>query len=236
MTVSPTGGKLVRRLMRFERDFTQIPNTWLRDPKTGWRSKGVLVYLLSHQDGFEISLKGLANVGPDGYTAVVTAVRELEECGYLIRTQRRTKGGAPSHVTWEIADPFEPVDNSLIAPADLSTGNGSNRVEMAPDPHGYQDRENPRAENPRAENPRAENRRPIEEQLKNTLTQVPEVTTEGDSAPSQVDSASTYAVAIALRCKGSRRGIHDFDPLSGYCRNCALRSDDRVTDNTGAIA
>lgn len=67
--------------------FAQIPNAALRDTGLSARARGVLCYMLSHSDGFEVSRKMLGQQFPEGRDAIDTAVRELREAGYL-RTER----------------------------------------------------------------------------------------------------------------------------------------------------
>lgn len=96
----------IRKPVEFEGRFTQIPNTWARDNRLGYRAKGILLLLMSHQDGWRISLEHLANDGPDGITAVRTAIQQLQECGYLIRTVIRNEKNQIEGAEWIINDPF----------------------------------------------------------------------------------------------------------------------------------
>ena len=42
---------------RPEAAFTRVPNEWARDPKLSTKAKGLLTYLLSHEDGYQLSMK-----------------------------------------------------------------------------------------------------------------------------------------------------------------------------------
>jgi hypothetical protein len=97
---------IIRNDLKFEAYYTQIPNEWIRDPRIGFRAKGVLHYLLSHKSGWKTSLEHLAMVGKDGRDAIRTAIIELEENGYLIRTRLRDSGKL-SGSEWELIDPFD---------------------------------------------------------------------------------------------------------------------------------
>lgn len=101
----------IRKPVEFEGRFTQIPNTWARDSRLGYRAKGILLLLMSHQDGWRISLEHLANDGPDGITAVRTAIQQLQECGYLVRTIIRNDKNQIEGSEWIISDPFESSEN-----------------------------------------------------------------------------------------------------------------------------
>jgi len=97
---------IIRNNLKFEHRYTQVPNEWIRDSRIGFRAKGVLHYLLSHQSGWKTSLEHLALAGKDGRDAVRTAIIELEEGGYLRRTRLRD-GGKLTGSEWELIDPFE---------------------------------------------------------------------------------------------------------------------------------
>jgi len=218
VTESSTAGRLVRRRLRFERDFTQIPNAWLRDDRLGFRAIGVLGMLMSHEAGYEISLKSIAGRSKDGISAIRTAVEELEAYGYLRREQMRASNGRLSHTNWELCDPSEAVDNAPLAtfaqpPAfDVQTGEIYEKARSKPSC------DFPTSENPTSENPTTENRTTKEEQLKNTPTNSQGLATEALSAASQ----TSYAAPAT--CPRSNRG-HLWLP-SGYCANCGRRDDE----------
>jgi hypothetical protein len=97
----------LRKPVGFEGHFTQIPNSWARDERLGYRAKGILLLLMSHQNGWKISLEHLANDGPDGITAVRTAILQLQESGYLIRNTIRNDKNQIEGSEWILQDPFE---------------------------------------------------------------------------------------------------------------------------------
>lgn len=102
-----TEATLIRARIRFEREFTQLPNAWLRDNRLSFRARGVLSMLMSHKPGeFKVTLKALANDNPEGLSALRAAVEELEAQGYL-RRYRKARGGQFQPDTWEICDPHE---------------------------------------------------------------------------------------------------------------------------------
>lgn len=132
-----TDPRLIRRPMRFEREFTQLPNAWLRDEDLSYRARGLLSMLMSHESGFRVTLKGIADSSPrEGLDAMREAVRELEAAGYLRRSRHRNTGRFEGD-DWELCDPSAPVDgpvDSLLPTALDQPMRGADRVGSA---HAY---------------------------------------------------------------------------------------------------
>ena len=80
-------------------DYTVMSNRHLRDHALSWKSKGLLSYILSLPDNWDFSAAGLATAGADGVTLVRSALKELEELGYLVRRPIRGTDGRISD--WE---------------------------------------------------------------------------------------------------------------------------------------
>lgn len=97
---------MILRVHRKSGGYVQIPNTTLRDSRLSWKARGLLAYMLTHTTDWSFSGERLTREGPDGKTAVLSAMTELESAGYLRRTKHRNKRG---HVT-TIVDVAESPD------------------------------------------------------------------------------------------------------------------------------
>jgi hypothetical protein len=105
---APETSRLVRKPLRFESNFVQIPNAWVRDERISFKARGIRDMLMSHKSGFEVTLKTLALGSPkEGLDAVRTGVEELEQAGYLVRTMTRGRHVVGTATVWEIRDPFD---------------------------------------------------------------------------------------------------------------------------------
>ena len=102
---------IVRQSLSFEGRFTQIPNDWLRDSRTSLKAKGLLSQLLSHVDGWEVSIHSLARANGCGRDTIRSAVSELEDAGYLTRTQGR-EDGSFAEAVWFTTEPWSDSPSS----------------------------------------------------------------------------------------------------------------------------
>ena len=130
-----------RTRLTFERDFTQIPNLWLRDSSISHRARGILGEIMSHSEGWIITVDSLVKNGPEGRDAITKAIKELYDKKYLelrpIREDGRLKGS-----TYVLGDPqrhgFSVPQKSAVE------GATETRIFSAPESRGP---ENPHTKN-----------------------------------------------------------------------------------------
>ena len=84
------------------RGYTVMANYHLRDKNLSLKAVGLLSKMLSFNDGWQFSTKGLSMICKEGPDAVLAAIRELEEAGYLVRHQSRDEKGRMSSMIFEI--------------------------------------------------------------------------------------------------------------------------------------
>lgn len=83
--------------------YVSIDKTCLEDPRLSFKAKGLHTYLMSRPDNWKPIIEQLATVSADGKEAVRTALKELEEAGYIVRRPLRDdqKIIAWEHVVYE---------------------------------------------------------------------------------------------------------------------------------------
>lgn len=64
----------------------------INDTRLSWKARGLLLYLLSKPNGWEVSVSQLVDQAPDGLTAVRSGIKELIEAGYMVQTIQRQNG------------------------------------------------------------------------------------------------------------------------------------------------
>ena len=75
------------------RNYTTMANYHLRDPNLSNKSRGLLSTMLSLPDKWDYTTRGLAKICKDGVDGITAQLKELEECGYLIRHRIRDSNG-----------------------------------------------------------------------------------------------------------------------------------------------
>ncbi len=86
------------------RDYTVMSNHHLRNTELSLKAKGLLSLMLSLPDNWDYTTKGLARICKDGVDSICTAVRELEEHGYVIRERVRGANGQLGSIEYTILE------------------------------------------------------------------------------------------------------------------------------------
>lgn len=95
-------------------DFTTMSNHHLRNRSLSLKAVGLMSKILSLPDEWDYSLKGLATLNTDGIDGVRSAIKELEDAGYIVRRQLRDKNGRMSHseyLVFEIPELARPASD-----------------------------------------------------------------------------------------------------------------------------
>jgi len=83
----------IQRTPRPQSNFTILSNEILRDNRLSFRARGILISVLSRPDNWRTSADSLANESIEGRGAILTALKELENFGYLERTKYQNELG-----------------------------------------------------------------------------------------------------------------------------------------------
>ena len=119
---------IIRRAKNKENPYAQISNAVLRDTRLTWRATGLLSYLLSLPDNWQLNLIDLTARKQDGRASTRSTLKELITLGYVIKTRLRNKAGhftQYEYLVYEIAAPslkvvaFKPKRQRVRAPAEF---------------------------------------------------------------------------------------------------------------------
>jgi len=81
------------RSPRLESNFSIMSNAVIRDSRLSYRARGVLLEILSRPDNWRVSGDSLARSGKEGRDAILTALKELRDCGYIRTETKRLENG-----------------------------------------------------------------------------------------------------------------------------------------------
>ena len=83
-----------------EKNYTVVDNAYLTDPRLSAREMGLLTKVLSLPDDWKFSVRGLERILKDGQDGIRSALRVLEETGYLVRSRARNEHGKLGKITY----------------------------------------------------------------------------------------------------------------------------------------
>lgn len=97
---------LIRGNHYVDSHYSQIPNAYLRDGRLSLKARGLLALLMSHKEGWSLSIQSLVDQNKEGRDAIRSAIEELETLGYLERYQVND-GGRFGEVVFITKDPTD---------------------------------------------------------------------------------------------------------------------------------
>ena len=98
------------------RNYTTMSNYHLRDPNLSNKARGLLSTMLSLPDSWDYTTRGLAKICKDGVDGITAQLKELEQCGYLVRHRIRDAGGKISDMEYIIYEKPHPVSPDTEKP------------------------------------------------------------------------------------------------------------------------
>ncbi|OWY63799.1 hypothetical protein B7486_50950 [cyanobacterium TDX16] len=170
------------RCQKKRHPYAQIDKTPLLDTRLSWKARGILAYLLTKPDDWEIIVANLINASePDGRESLRSGLKELENLGYIIRARRQDERGR--FAGWEILV-FETLEDAADYTSCQPVENSDNRT-ATPSSQIQQSR---KRENRQSALPSSDNLQQIinQKQLINDLTHTP-LTPQGEPGESEVE-------------------------------------------------
>lgn len=108
-------------------NFTMISNVIVRDNQLSLKAKGMALILSHFPPNWHFYQEKLQDYALDRRTAVSNALKELENRGYLKRTQYR-KNGKFANKIWEFNDEYVLVDDKAESRKTTTTNTHSNNI------------------------------------------------------------------------------------------------------------
>ena len=83
---------IYRTIKNSENPFVMIDSRPVGNPKLSFKAKGILTYLMSRPDGWEVSVADLVKRSTDGEASVRAGLKELKDAGHMRYTTSRNQG------------------------------------------------------------------------------------------------------------------------------------------------
>jgi|GEM_PF-2807491 len=103
--------KTIFKIDKRSGNFTIIDNRIFLDETLSWKAKGILSYLLSRPEDWDIQKKDLVNRSSDGETSVDTGLKELMSTDHVERVTKRNKDGTIDKWVYYVFE--DPKDNNF---------------------------------------------------------------------------------------------------------------------------
>lgn len=120
-----------------QRGFLVVQNEVVRDEALSFKARGILVFLLSQPPGYSTSAERIADQGPDGRSAVLSGLKELEDRGYLVRRRERLDNGRFIHKDVVYDSPVvgkpEAENRTVVRPAETHESAGQTEGGLSDD-------------------------------------------------------------------------------------------------------
>lgn len=212
-------------------NYTVVSQNIMRDKSLSLTERGMLLTLLSLPDSWQLTIKGLCQILPDGKDKVSKTLNSLIDKGYITREQSRDGGGKfnstifavhetpvkptePTQPT-DLTDPGDPVDRSRKVLKEFPI-----QTDTSPCP------ENPDAVKPYAEKPQPENPPQYINNISNNYkSNTKEVCSKEDTLTdaeyeelvSEFGKASVDYQIQRIRHRGYK-GCLNYDTLKTWCK------------------
>ncbi|MEO6390835.1 MAG: hypothetical protein ABIP75_03225, partial [Pyrinomonadaceae bacterium] len=135
--------------------YVSLDNRLLRNRELSWGARGLLAYLLSQPDGWEVRNGDLINQSPAGEHAVKSILRELKEHNYLFRFRVKVAGGLFRWISIVSETPLSEADKA--AASTVSPSGDFHPMDSSAPSGGFPSMDEPSVDDPSMDGPPMEN-------------------------------------------------------------------------------
>ena len=112
------------------KDYTVMSNYHLRDKNLSLKAKGLLSWMLSNDDDWDYSIAGIVACCKEGETTINTALRELQEFGYVkVIKVKPNKDNNRIHYEYNVYEQPQDIDSQGVESLGLESQGVENQVQ-----------------------------------------------------------------------------------------------------------
>lgn len=101
---------------KLDENFSVLPNAIVNRKGMSLKAKGLMWYLLSKPDNWELSIPDVINHSTEKRDAVETVIKELEGLGFLVKEHHRKKNGHFDGYDYFVFDTPQNSANTIFSP------------------------------------------------------------------------------------------------------------------------
>lgn len=111
------------RVKKESGNFVTIHKGFIHDNNLSWKAKGLLLYLLSRPDDWQIYETELIKHTSDGLSSLKSGIKELEKTGYIERKRKRDDKGRLKEYEYEVFEQPYHMRNSYVGKTNVGNSN-----------------------------------------------------------------------------------------------------------------
>lgn len=120
---------IIRKGKGKENPYSQVSNKIINDPNLSAKAKGILIYILSKPDDWQIYEVDIVNHFKDGRDSISAGIKELVKARYIYRERTRDENGRLSNYEYVVyEEPFNHIGLSNVGFPNVGESNTSNTV------------------------------------------------------------------------------------------------------------
>ncbi|OOV78872.1 DnaD domain protein [Mammaliicoccus fleurettii] len=111
------------RVYKESGNFVTVHKNFIHDNTISWKAKGILLYLLSRPDDWQVYETELVKHTSDGLSSLKSGIKELEEVGYIRRTRKRDDKGRLKEYEYSVFEHPNHIRLSNVGKSNVGNSN-----------------------------------------------------------------------------------------------------------------
>ena len=114
------------RVFKESGNFVTVNKEFIHNNNLSWKAKGILLYLLSRPDDWQVYETELQKHSSDGRDSLRTGIKELEQAGYIHRTRKRNEKGQLKEYEYQVFEQPTQIGKNHVGKSHLGKPDTTN--------------------------------------------------------------------------------------------------------------
>lgn len=111
------------RIFKESGNFVTVNKEFIHNNNLSWKAKGILLYLLSRPDDWQVYETELQKHAADGRDSLRTGIKELEQAGYIHRTRKRNEKGQLKEYEYQVFEKPTQIEKNHVVKSHVGKSN-----------------------------------------------------------------------------------------------------------------